>query len=244
MDRIEHLKTTFLEFQNDEDIVRKQINDEIENKKIVLPGLKGTNAMKALYAVYIQNNIDYAKQCYCNYAEISVYMSEKYDRRVIDTGINDISYALLSDNIDLIQRFSRLKNTINAINSFGYQLPNVMQNILLNNDEKLLDNIRDIKRFVKLPRFAAYVPTVEVLNGFVNHNAEEIKVGLEGLLKTHRKRNNHPLISRFFSIDTAGLCKLAWIKGFEINLSNELVPQALMPCKPLDNYIPYEFLED
>jgi hypothetical protein len=244
MDRIEHLNRVISNFKNDENVVRQQILDDKKNKRFFIPRLQGSNAVNALYVVYIQNDIEYAKQCYSNYAEISIYMSEKHERRVMDTGIYDISYALLSDNVNLIRRFSRLKNPINAINSFGYQLPNAMQNILLNNDEKLLDNIRDITRFVKLPRIAAYAPTVEVFNGFANHNADEIKAGLEALLKTHRKRNNDPLISRFFSIDTAGLCKLAWIKGFEINLSNGLVPQSLMPCKPLDRYVTYDFLED
>lgn len=156
---------------------------------------------------------------------------------------DDMSYALLSDDKAIIQRYSTLKNPVNHENSVGFQLPNAMQNVLLNNLEKLEQNIRNLERFTKLPRYKAYMPVIDVLSGFEKKDAAQIKAGLQGLILTHKKRNTNPLISRFLSIDTAGFCKLAWIKGYEIDLQNELVPQAMMPVAPLEKYESYDFLQ-
>ncbi len=170
-------------------------------------------------------------------------MSTKYDRRIIDSGINQISYALLSDNKELIKRYSVLRNTINHELNIGFQLPNAVQNILLDNTEKLAANIRNIERFVRVPRFKWWSVTVGLLNGFLNKDRYQIENALKVMIQTHKKRNNDPLISKFFSVDTAGFCKLAWLKGHEIDLNSTLVPLEMMPVKPLDKYEDYEFLK-
>lgn len=242
MDRIKHLEMIYADRQNDEYNAREKIK-EPDNKYYFIPSLEGYNSVFALYAIYVQLEIQKAKQNFYNIALILLYMSDKYNWRIMDAGIYKMSYALLSDDKNIIQRYSTLKNLINHLNSMGFQLPNAMQHVLQGNREKLAENIRNLERFVKLPRYKAYTPMVEVFNGFYNKDAEEIKAGLQGLLKTHKKRNTDPLISRFLSLDTAGLCKLAWLKGYEIDLQDELVPQALMPVKPLDKYESYDFLD-
>ncbi|MFD1255548.1 immunity 49 family protein [Mucilaginibacter terrae] len=241
MNKVEHLQIIYANRSNDEDNVRERIKD-VKNKHFFLPSLEGTNSVYGLYAVYIQQDIKRAKLCFFRVSTVALYMSEKYGSRIMDAGIYPISYALLSDDKKIIQHYSTLKNPINHVNSIGFQLPNAIQHILQGNQEKLAENIRNLERFVKLPRYKAYASTVEVFRGFYNKDAEEIEAGLQELLKTHKKRNTDPLISRFMSLDTAGLCKLAWLQGYEIDLQDELVPQALMPVQPLDKYESYDFL--
>ncbi|RZJ63862.1 MAG: hypothetical protein EOO47_27820 [Flavobacterium sp.] len=213
-----------------------------EDPYYIIPYLEGANATFSIYSVYISHNALYAKNYFYKAARIAEYMSIKYDRRIIDSGINQISYALLSDNVDLIQRYSILRNTKNHELNIGFQLPNAMQNILKGDTVKLEENIRNLERFVQVPRFKCWASLVDVFKGFLAGDFAAIELGLQQMLQTHLKRNKDPLVPKFLSIDTAGLCKLAWIKGYEIDLKSSLVPIELMPVKPLDRYEDYDFL--
>ncbi|MNS52885.1 hypothetical protein D3C72_856210 [compost metagenome] len=198
--------------------------------------------MFAVHSIFIENDIDKAKLFFSNSASASEYMSIKYDRRIMDTGIEEMSYALLSDNVSLINRYALLKNKVNNVNFIGFQMPNAMQNILLNDFDKLDVNIDSIQKQIKYRRYRWYEPIVDVFQGFKTKDEALIKSGLLGLLKTHNKRNKSELICKFLSTDTAGLCKLAWRCGYEIDLGSPLVPIELMPIRPLTEYQTYNFL--
>lgn len=243
MDNIEHLKSAYRNMINDVEFVKIKI-DSNENSYFFIPQLEGSNKVYALFSIYINKNIDQAKLHFHNSARIAEYMSNEYDWRIIDSGIERISCALLSDNAELIWRYSNLKNSKNHILSIGYQLPNAVQNVLQGNWEKLQSNIVNLERFTKTQKYRWYAPTVNLFKGFLEKNKEEIETSLRELLDTHKKRNKDPLICKFFSIDTAGLCKLAWIKGYEIDLKSSLVPIELMPIQPLEKYEDYEFLKN
>lgn len=242
MDKIDHLLMVYQNFLNDESIVREKIQTPGNDYHFV-PSLEGTNIVYATYAIYIEENYSKAKECFYRAARVAEFMSNKYDRRIIDSGINPISYALLSDNHELIERYSVLKNTINDDTQIGFQLPNAVQNILQEDWDKLSWNIRCLERFVKFPKLKWYAPVLDVFNGFKEKDGQLIKKGLDELLKTHKKRNKDPLVSKFFSADTSGYNKLAWLKGYEIELGNDFVPKELMPIRPLERYEDYEFLK-
>jgi hypothetical protein len=124
-----------------------------------------------------------------------------------------------------------------------YQYSNSVQNILLEDWDKLEWNIRCLTRFVAFDKFKVYGSALDILNGFRVKDPELITKGLQEFIMTHAKRNRDPLICKFFSIDTAGFCKLAWLKGYEIDLHSSLVPIELMPIRPLDHYEYYDFLK-
>jgi hypothetical protein len=241
MDRIEHLKIIYEGRQNDEKLVFEKIQDS-ENKYFFIPSLEGTNVIFALYHIYILHDFLNARSYFQRAASVALYMSEKYNARIIDSGIYPISYALLSDDDNLIKKYSVMKNPVNHNFSLGFQMPNAIQNVLLGNREKLDENIKHLERFVKLSRYKAYQDTVTIFKGFRNQDLREIELGLKGLLVTHSKRNSDPLISKFLSVDTAGYCKLAWMMGYEIKLGNDLVPEELMAVQPLPQYVSYDFL--
>lgn len=62
------------------------------------------------------------------------------------------------------------------------------------------------------------------------------------MIKGHPKRMKNGLTSEFMSSDTSAYCKLAWIKGYEIDLNTSLVTINLMAVKPLEHYETYDFL--
>ncbi|MBO9676321.1 MAG: immunity 49 family protein [Sphingobacteriaceae bacterium] len=242
MDRIEQLEMAYKSYLESDPDIEGKVSSVENGKFFFIPSFEGSARVKAIYAIYIKRDYAEAKEFFYKAARVAEYMSVTFDRRIIDSGIYQISYALLSDNKDLIQRYSTLKNSINDTVNIGFQLPNAVQNILLNNQDELAHNIRNLERLVQVPRFKWWVNTVDVLNGFLSGSKDQIETGLQLMLKTHKKRNTDPLICKFFSIDTSGLCKLAWIKGYEIDLNSELVPVELMPVEPLSTYEDYEFL--
>ena len=239
----EHLLSVYANRIINEKTIFRKINEENDFYYSV-PFLEGVNVVYALHSMFIEHDFIKARNLFFKAALAAEYMSFKFDRRIIDTGINQISYALLSDNQEFIKRYSVLKNSINDETSIGYQLPNAIQNILLEEWDKLDWNIRCLERFVKVPRFTAYAGVINVLQGFKRKDHGLIEDGLKELLATYKKRKEgDPLIYKFFSIDTSGFTKLAWIKGYEIDLKSTLVPIELMPVKPLEHYESYDFLD-
>jgi len=243
MRSIDHLIQIYNRVIGDEKMVAEKIKDPSKISYFV-PPLEGTNVIYAIYSLCIKQNIREAKIRFHNAASVAEFASNNLNRRVMDTGTFQISYALLSDNSELIKRYSVLKNPVNNDTSMGYQLANSMQNILLDEWEKLDWNIRGIKRFVCHSKFKWYAGVVPVLNGFRQKDAAMIELGMNELLTTHLKRNKDSFTSEFISLDTAGFNKLAWIKGYPIDMKSEFVPQELMPIKPLENYPQYKFLID
>jgi hypothetical protein len=95
-----------------------------------------------------------------------------------------------------------------------------------------------------MPWFAAWKGLLDILNGFKEKDENLIKKGLEEFLSNYKRRKNgDALIYKFFSIDTSGFTKLAWLNGYEIDLKTTLVPIELMPVKPLEHYEVYDFLK-
>jgi hypothetical protein len=243
MDKFEHLLNVFNDRANDENFVFEKIKDE-QNIYYFVPSLEGTNLVYALHSIYIEHDYYKAKNLFYKSAAVAEYMYVKFDRRVMDSGTHQMSYALLSDSPDLIKRYSMLKNKINHDMGFGFQVPNSMQNILLEQWDKLDWNIHCFERFLKMPRFAGWKGLLTVLIGFKERKEVLIKEGLQEFLLNYKKRKEgDQLIYKFLSVDTAGFTKLAWIKGYEIDLKTTLVPIELMPVKPLEHYDTYDFLK-
>ncbi|GAA4928916.1 Imm49 family immunity protein [Mucilaginibacter defluvii] len=231
---------TYLE--SDEEIIPKI--KEPDGVYFYVPPLEYSNVIYAMYEIYVRKNFAISKQLFYRAALIPQFMSEKFDRRVLDSGMYQISYALLSDNRDIIKSYSILKNKINHETGIGYQVPNAVQNILLEDRDKLDWNIHCIGRLIKHPKLMHLEGYLDAFVGFKNHDQALIEQGLKKLIAKPKKLDDHPLIPRFFSRDAAGLNKLAWMRGMEIDLKSSLVPVELMPVQPLEKYEGYDFLDE
>ncbi|MFA6248093.1 MAG: Imm49 family immunity protein [Mucilaginibacter sp.] len=244
MDKFEHLKNRYADSLKDEAVYFEKMK-EPDGAYFYIGPLEYTNIDYALYQMYIEHDYKKARASFYKAAWIAAYMSDTYDRRVMDNGMLEISFAMFSDNKALIERYSRLINKINNDTSMPYQYSNCIQNILAENWDKLDWNIHCLTRFVKMKQFAMYAGIIDILNGFKAKDEELIRKGLEDFIATAKKRNKDFLgIHKFFSVDTAGFCKLAWIKGYEIDLKSPMVPAELMPIEPLEYYPEYDFLKE
>ena len=242
MDKKQHLIQVFENFRNDESKVFEKIKNP-ENRPYYIPGLAGTNETLALYAIYIEHDFKKARLYYYKAARVKEYSTITYQRDISNVGIYDIVDALLSDDPLIIKRYSTIRNARQDETNFGFQIFNAAQNILLDDLEKLDKNIHQIERFLKFKQFEPINGLLDYFNGFKNQDISLITQGLENLLSKRKKRTFNPLTAKFISIDTTGYNKLAWIKGYEIDLKSPFVPIELMPVKPLEHYEDYDFLK-
>lgn len=239
MEKFEHLRLIYDNRLSDEDNVRKKLK-EPNGAYFYLHGLETTNIVFALYELYVNRSFQASKQLFYRAALIPEFLLKKFGGSLF---LYQISYALLSDDYELVIRYTNLDRDKNEIN-IGYQLPNAVQNILLEDWDKLDWNIHCLSRLVKHPKLIHLEGYHDAFVGFRNHDQALIQQGLKKLIAKPKKLDDDPLIPRFFSRDAAGLNKLAWMRGMEIDLKSSLVPFELMPVQPLEKYEGYDFLDE
>jgi hypothetical protein len=244
MDKIAELEYSHKIALEGEEVAISKRNTVERGKYYFIPPFEQFNVVYALYDLYIIKNYASARQHFYNAASIALYNSNVFNRRVMDNGLSQICYALLSDNQLLIDQFSHLKNDVNSVSTMPYQIGNAIQNIIQKKWDKLDKNLDDIRRFVALTKFKSFTPYYNLFSGFKNNDKDLIENTLNEMLKNHKKRIKMIVGSDFLSLDTAGFCKLAWLQGYEINLHNDFVPHELMLIKPLPHYKVLNFLLD
>jgi hypothetical protein len=211
-------------------------------------------------AVYETNrkNIKQAKQRFFLCGWLDEYCVYKKNNRFLDYGLSHISYAILSDNESLIQRYAKLRylRGQNAELSMDEMVElglsaiwcNTIQLFMANDIvgvEKNL-NIIEAKTLKGLSKKEEGLKDdYEFYRYLLASNKGKIEEVLEKLVSTkiHKQRNDNPVLNQYISLPALGYAKLAWRKGIEVDVKSSLIPKELLPLRPLDHYeIPYEFL--
>lgn len=215
----------------------------------------------ATFIIYnsINKNIEVAKNKLFICGLLDCYSSENFNDRFFDYGLHHISYAVLSDNEPLIQRYAKLRYqrganaelSMDEMVAIG-ELPiwcNTVQFFMANDTtgvEKNL-NIIETKTLKNLPKKEEGLKDdYEFYKALHNSDKAKMEEVLEKLTspKIHKKRNDNPILNQYISLPALGYAKLAWRKGVEVEVKSSLVPKELLPIAPLDNYeIPYDFLK-
>ena len=190
---------------------------------------------------------------------IDEFMVIKNNDRFLDYGLHHISYAILSDNEALIQRYAKLRyqRGINAEMSMDEmvaigELPiwcNTIQFFMLNDNigvEKNL-NIIETKTLKKISKKEEGLKDdYEFYKALYNGDKTKMEEILEKLTspQIHKRRNDNPIFNQYISLPALGYAKLAWRKGIEVEVKSNLVPKKLLPLKSLHYYeVPYDFLK-
>lgn len=207
----------------------------------------------------INNNISGLKQNLYVSGIIDELQIKKFNSRLLDYSLASISYAILSDNEPLIQRYSKLRYqrganaelSMDEMVAIG-ELPiwcNTVQ-FFMSNDNAGVErnlNIIEIKTLKILPKKEeGLIDDYEFYKALHNSDKAKMEEVLEKLTspKIHKKRNDNPILNQYISLPALGYAKLAWRKGVEVEVKSSLVPKELLPIAPLDNYeIPYDFLK-
>jgi hypothetical protein len=237
------------------EIYNRNINDEkfclqkiqIPNEKYYyIRDFEFINEEFALYDMYVQHDYDMARKHFYKAAVTGEYMVRKYDV-LMHTQIYKICQALLSDNNKVIESYMVLKNSKWSETFLGYQFNTAIQSILKDDYEMLNRQIIGLKKSVtktKPTGAKAFAGCVNVFEGILNKDKDEIEVGINELIKTKGKRDELLLFKDFFSIETTALAKLAWRKGYEIKVESSFVPIEILPIKELEEYPGYDFFKE
>ena len=216
------------------------------------------NEKIGIYNISI-NNIKETKSRFNNCAWLDEYCLSVRNNRFFDYGLHHISYAVLSDNEALIQRYAKLRYqrganaemSMDEMVAIG-ELPiwcNTVQFFMANDIAGIERNLNIIetKTLPKLPQKEEGLKDdyefYKALHTGDKAKMEEILAKLVSP-KIHKKRNDNPILNQYISLPALGYAKLAWRKGIEVEVNSPLVPKELLPIKPLDSYeIPYDFLK-
>jgi len=204
------------------------------------------NSLQALGCFFIDGDILASKQCFYRCGRIDEYLIKKYDSRLLDSGMANISYALLSDNLDLINRYAKLTHRWFSHTIKSGSLVHATQNIIKEDWVSLEKDIATYQRITSTQKGKINIPDLMYFKGMLNKDETLITEALRLLLKDHKKRNKHMGIAEdYISIPALGYAKLAWLKGIEVEIDHPLIPKELLPYKPLAQYDDkYEFLKE
>jgi len=205
-----------------------------------------------------QNFLD-ARRCCNTCSFLDEYRLRRYNDRFLDYGLHHISYAILSDNEPLIQRYAKLRYqrgtnaelSMDEMVSEG-EMPiwcNTVQFFMVNDTAGVERNLNIIenKTLKKLPKKEEGLKDdYEFYKALHFKDKSKMEEILEKLVssKIHKKRNDNPVLSQYISHPAIGYAKLAWRYGLELDINSPLVPKELLPIQPLDKYdIPYDFFK-
>ena len=237
--------------------------NSVKDEKIALDRIKSTNTSliqsesdkgmlwyynenMALGEFFINGDITLCKQYFYRCACIDEYLINNYDSRILDSGVNHITYALLSDNTELIGRYADLAHSVyNWMVEHGHStLLYCIQQIMKGDWERVKWGIEIMKtKNAKLRN--GILSDIAFFEALVEKDESKMFEAINQLLKDHKKRNKYLGISQdYFSIPALTYTKLAWLKGFEIDINHPLIPKELLPFKPLAVYDEkYDFLK-
>ncbi len=217
---------------------------------------------------FFLDNVEKAKQYFSNVGLLDIFLINNFTKshsRFLDYDLPRSLIAVLSDNENLIQEYSKIRyNTfyrkddseemtplsMDEMVAIG-ELPiwcNTVQFFMANDNEGVERNLNIIetKTLKSLSKKEEGLKDdYEFYKALHNGDKAKMEEILEVLVspKTHKKRNDNPIFNQYISLPALGYAKLAWRKGFEVEVNSHLIPKELLFIDPLDCYeIPYDFL--
>ena len=240
---------------------RKWISITNENRNELKNTGLGIRLLEVDFAVMAikDKNWSNSKQHFYTASLLDEIAVAKFNSNQFSFGLRLIAYPILSDNNELITRYSKLRyqpwgkmKGMDENVSLGKSeiWCNTVQFFMANDNvgiERNL-NIIETKTLKKLPKKEEGLKDdyefYKALHSCDKAKMEEI---LEKLVspKIHKKRNDNTLLNQYISLPALGYAKLAWRNNIEVEVSSNLIPKELLPIKPLNNYeIPYDFLKE
>ncbi|RXK86056.1 immunity 49 family protein [Filimonas effusa] len=200
----------------------------------------------ALKSFFLDKDIDFAKLCFYKCGLLDELRITKYDDHILNVGIVHITYTLLSDNIDLINRYSYLKHaTFEETINKGTSTPMYILQCIIRDDWAEFDRSMHIMKNKTVPKLK-----MDLDAAYFEAFAEKDKSKMEQILAelvspvVHKKRNSQQTFCDFISQPALGYAKLAWLKGIEVEVNSPYVPKELLPVKPLESYRELDLFTD
>ena len=196
-----------------------------------------------MYSFFIEKDLKKAKQHFYKCARLHEYSLKRFGNGVW----NHDRIALLCDNQKAIRNYTRVlglqeQKFMKTIGSWIY-----IQQCIIKGDYEAYKKATDI---IKADRFNMGTFNKKTI-GFCDALMEGNQTEMESILadfvtpKFHIYSNSNNTFKNYLSYPALKYAKLAWYKGFQVQVDSPLVPYELLPISPLqdEEYEDYDFVK-
>jgi hypothetical protein len=205
---------------------------------------------EAWYKYLIDNNITETKEAFSNCAKIDLEECN-FNKDIFSFKRNSPLYAVLSDNNEIINSFSKIDYTLRSgpLKNKTYReivktgkshvyIDTIIKSMNqdyegLNANLKIMESV-----LLKMKKNAVLKIDFDFFNGVLNKDKDLIFESINTLsTKEHKKRNRYSAFYKdLISQPAMGYAKIAWRNGFELEFKSPLIHNELLPIKPNFNY--------
>lgn len=227
----------------------KMILERLKNDKqigfLTYRSFKGINERKSWYYLFVEKNLEKAKQCFYLYGKLMEYLCNTVEVDISPGMAQDATYTLLSDSSRLIESFGKWRyNDYDKFIKKG-ETKRIIQLIATENDAEAFSVLENF--YAKHKKYAFKEMDGAILQGILEKDKPKIEENLNVLLtpRNHKRRNGiYPMRKDLFSFPALGFAKLAWLRGIEVEIDHPLIPNELLPIRPNPEYVDsYDFLK-
>ncbi|MCJ0743321.1 Imm49 family immunity protein [Pedobacter montanisoli] len=230
-----------------ERVAEKETLEQIRLANNIQGQIRGLWYCNRTFAIYAIKYKDFkeAKKSFDTCGKLDEFQIKLFEDRLLDAGIDHICYMLLSDNLELITRYSYLTHPWFAHTIKSGSLVHAMQCIIKEDWPALEQDIATYERITSTQKGKINIPDLMYFKGMLQKDKGMIEEALLLQLKDHKKRNKYMGIAQdYISVPALGYAKLAWLKGIEVQVDHPLIPKELLPYRPLEKYEDkYDFLK-
>jgi hypothetical protein len=202
---------------------------------------------EALYNLFIEKDLYKTKQSFYLSAKMELYLYLFFDNpNYFELTNNSLLCILLSDNKQLIDNYIRLTDKVHKEQSIKGFFPLFVQVALRKNWDYLQEKI-DFNRehFASKKSNDWFHIDLDFFEALLNGDKKKMEESIIILAtKQHKKRNDGIYRKDLISTPALTYAKLAYIKGFELDIDHPLIPKELLPVKPNDEYWEYDFMKE
>lgn len=188
----------------------------------------------------VNKEFDYAKNTFYRIAGINITLNKLFDTSMFSSS-KVFCYPLLSDNQKLINHYLSYED--NSLKTFTASFAKAIQSCIKNDDIELAKQIDLLLKYTSKKTWEKnFVGCVDAFKGILQNDKLLIDKGINDLIAKHDKQDHPAVVKDFINLEATTIAKLAYKKGFEVQIESPLVPKELIPTKELDHYESYDFL--
>jgi hypothetical protein len=201
--------------------------------------------INALYSWYVERNLVAAKQWFYVAAKLIAISSTKPVGNETFWALHPFMFPLLSDCPEIITLYSTIETPNLLANRFEVKSGEfdvyLIQLALQGDYLKLTALIETYRDKVLKSKNPGSQVILQFMEGLMKGDIAEMEKAIK---RSCRWKTANPTYRDFLAGYAVVLCKLAWLKGFEVQVDSPLIPMAFMPVAPLAHYEDiYEFMK-
>lgn len=235
-------------WENDVESFISLISNPEFNTEYILMNLVSANLQIATYNLFASKNLSKSKNCYYNAGLLKILLHEKFGKNnytssnifLVATGF---SYCILSDSSKLINRY--LNYNDNFLDTFSSVYSKAIQACIKEDDYSLHLQILQLEKHTSKSGMAKYFNGVPMaFKGIIAKDTGLIEQGIKEILNKHKNQDQPIIVKDYMNVEALTIAKLAYRRGFIVEIENQLLPKEMIPIQELDKYETYDFLKE